>query len=97
MADEYSLNQIFTVTVTLEDPTLHTAPLGPHGETLTDDSGETLVAYHRKDSSPAPISATGHLGQGLYSAQVTADQVGWGQVIDGRGGVYYYYVKPTSP
>lgn len=95
--DEYWLHQVVLVTAKLTNPASTTAPVDPvTGETLTDDSGETLIAY-REDGTPGPITTIAHGTTGFYTAQVTADQLGHWEVNDAKGGVYRFYVRPTRP
>lgn len=91
--DEYWQGQVVRVTGELEDPAQHVVPLGSHGETLTNDPGETLTAF-REDNSHATITATANPSTGTYTAEVTADVPGHWEVNDGRGGVYRFFVKP---
>lgn len=90
MADEYWLGQTILVTATLTDPAAAEAP--------TDQTGETLTAW-KPDGSNVALTSTAHPSVGIYTGQVMADQVGFWQVNDAKGGVYVFYVKPirTSP
>lgn len=93
MSDEYWLGQVVLVTAELENPKSTVAPLGSHGEALTDDATEVLKAF-REDGTAGPIASAAHPSTGVYTAQVTADQPGHWEVNDAKGGVYRFYVKP---
>lgn len=96
MADEYWQGQVVKVTAKLTDPASATAPVdATTGETLTADASETMIAY-RPDGSASAVAAPANPSTGIYTGQVTADQVGFWQVNDAKGGVYEFYVKPIK-